>query len=53
MVFHICKGTVDRDMAKLLIDAIQARVKAIELNDLEDRLTQLEQTAEPTVGRRA
>ncbi len=50
LIDGICKGTVDRDMAKLLIDAIQARVKAIELNDLEDRLAQLEQAAEH-VGR--
>ena len=52
LIDGICKGTVDRDMAKLRIDAIQARVKAIELNDLEERLAQLEQTAEHTVGRR-
>ncbi len=51
LIDGICKGTVDRDMAKLLIDAIQARVKAIELNDLEERLAQLEQTTEHTVGR--
>ena len=52
LIDGICKGTVDRDMAKLLIDAIQARVKAIELNDLEERLAQLEQTAEQAAGRR-
>ena len=52
LIDGICRGTVDRDSAKLLIDAIQTRVKAIELNELEERLTQLEQTAEPVVGRR-
>ena len=38
----------DRDMAKLLIDAIQTRVKSIELNELEERLALLEETAEHT-----
>jgi len=35
-------GTVDRDTAKLLIDALQIRLKAIEVNDQEERLTELE-----------
>ena len=52
LIDGICKGSVEPDMAKLLIDAIQARVKAIELNELDERLTQLEQTAEHSVGRR-
>ncbi|MEO6594316.1 MAG: DUF5681 domain-containing protein [Planctomycetota bacterium] len=41
----ICEGTVDRDAAKLLVDVIMARLKAIEVNDLEQRLTELEKTA--------
>ena len=53
LIDGICKGTVERDVAKLLIDAIQTRVKSIELNELEERLTQLEQTAEHTTGRGA
>ncbi len=51
VIAGICKGTVDRDGAKLLIDAIQTRLKAIELNEFEERLAQLEQTTEH-VGRR-
>ena len=41
----IVEGTVDRDIATLLIEAIQTRLKAIELNDLEERLAELEKTA--------
>ena len=52
LIDGICKGTVDRDVAKLLIDAIETRLKAIEVNELEERLAQLEQTAEHVVGRR-
>ena len=53
LIDGICEGDLDRDAAKLLIDAIQTRLKAIELNELEDRLTQLEQTADQATGRRA
>ena len=52
LIDGICSGSIDRDAAKLLIDAIQTRIKAIEANELEDRLTQLEQTANQAVGRR-
>ena len=52
LIDGICAGTVDRDVAKLLIDAIETRLKAIEVNELEERLAQLEQTAEHVVGRR-
>jgi len=45
LVDGICKGSVDRDAAKLLIDAIQTRLKAIEVNELEVRLAQLEESA--------
>ena len=45
LVDGICKGNVDRDAAKLLIDAIQTRLKAIEVNELEVRLAQLEESA--------
>ena len=51
LIDGICKGTVNRDMAKLLIDAIQTRIKAIDLNELDERLTQLEETADLTEGR--
>jgi hypothetical protein len=42
----VCAGTVDRDAAKLLIDVIQARLKAIEVGDLEKRLDELEAIAD-------
>lgn len=45
LVDGICKGSVDHDTAKLLIDAIQARLKAIETTELEARLHDLEQAA--------
>lgn len=41
----IAKGTVDLDVAKALIDAIQVRIKTIETQDLEGRLAELEKTA--------
>ncbi len=53
LIDGICNGSVDRETAKLLIAAIQTRIKAIEVNELEERLAQLEETAEHTVGRRA
>ncbi len=45
IVESIVAGKVERDAAKLLLDAIQTRLKAIELNELETRLAQLEETA--------
>jgi hypothetical protein len=52
----ICAGTLERDVAKLLIDAVQARLKAIEVHDLEQRLADLEESAAkvemPSNGRR-
>ena len=41
----IVQGTVDREAAKILIEAIQARLKAIEVSELEDRLVELEKAA--------
>ena len=42
----ICDGTVDREAAQVvLLDVIQVRLKAIELNDLEGRLAELEEAA--------
>ena len=41
----ITQGTVDRDTAKMLLEVITARMKAIEMNDLEARLTELEKAA--------
>ena len=42
LVEGICAGTIERDAAKLLLDAVQTRMKAIELNELEGRLAALE-----------
>lgn len=51
LIDGLCEGVLDRDSAKLLISAIETRLKAIEVNELEERLAQLEQSAEH-VGRR-
>ena len=52
LIDGLCEGSVDREAAKLLISAIETRLKAIEVNEMEERLAQLEQTAEHTLGRR-
>lgn len=41
----VCGGTCDRSSAKLLVDVVMARLKAIEVQDLDDRLTELEKSA--------
>jgi hypothetical protein len=48
----ICRGTIGRDDAALLIQAVQARLKAIELTDLERRLAELEKMATIVKGPR-
>lgn len=48
----ICKGSVDRGTARLLIDAIQVRLRAIETTDIEARLAQLEEAAAHTTVQR-
>ncbi len=53
LIDAICKGDVDRDAAKLLIDAIQVRLRSIEVNELEERLVQLEETSQQVGGKRA
>jgi hypothetical protein len=40
----ICQGSLDCDVARVLIDAIQTRLKAIEVNELEERLANLEKS---------
>lgn len=45
LVEALVRGTIDRDMAKVLIDAIQVRLKTIEASDHEQRLAELEQSA--------
>ncbi len=46
----ICMGTVDRDAAKILLEVINARLKAIEVHDLEERLAELEKAADTITG---
>ena len=52
----VVKGTIDRESAKLMLAAIQTRVKTIEVNELEERLTEMEQALQsvggPTTRRR-
>lgn len=43
LVEAMCQGTCDRDSAKVMIDVIQTRLKAIEVKNLEERLSELEQ----------
>jgi hypothetical protein len=49
----IVQGTIETDKAKMLVDVIQARLKAIEVNELADRLDDLEKTAATVEGRGA
>ena len=42
----VCAGTVDREAAKMLIDVIQTRLRAIEVGDLEKRVEELEGIAD-------
>tara|TARA_R110002072_G_scaffold162687_1_gene314782 strand:+ start:4926 stop:5423 length:498 start_codon:yes stop_codon:yes gene_type:complete len=46
IVEGIASGTVGREEAAFLMNAIQTHVKSIEANELEQRLTHLEQAAE-------
>ena len=45
IVDALLKGTIDRDTATTLIAAVQARLRAIEVIEHEQRLEELEQTA--------
>jgi hypothetical protein len=46
LIEGIVQGSVDRDTAKLLIDAVQTRLRVLEVTDLEARLAELERVAE-------
>ena len=46
----VANGTISREEAAFLMNAIQAHLKSIEVNELEQRLTQLEQAAESVAG---
>ena len=52
LISAVCAGGTDRDLAKLLIDAIQTRLKAIEMNEFEQRLAQLEADNQHVRGKR-
>jgi hypothetical protein len=39
------RGDLDRDAGKFLLDLVQTRMKAIEMNEMEARLTELEKAA--------
>lgn len=41
----VCKGAIDRDTGRLLLDGIALRLKAVETVDIEQRLRDLEQSA--------
>ena len=41
----ICRGTIEVQSAKLLIDAITARIRVVEVTELEARLVELERQA--------
>lgn len=41
----VCRGACDRESARVMLDAIQARLKAIEVTELERRIAELEQAA--------
>jgi hypothetical protein len=45
-------GRVNSQAAKVLLEMIQTRLKAIEVTELDERLTQLEQAADLAPGRR-
>ena len=45
LVNAICEGSCDHESAKVMIDVIQTRLKAIEVNDLEERIAELESAA--------
>lgn len=48
----IVTGKVDHGTAKLLTDAIATRLKAIEVTDMETRLSELEKSAGAAAGRK-
>jgi hypothetical protein len=41
----MCRGVVDRDTARVMLEGIQTRLKAIETVDLEARLAEIEKAA--------
>lgn len=54
----VSAGTIDHDTARLFIDMVSARVKAIEATELEQRIAELEKaasavTVQPPMPRRA
>jgi|GEM_PF-2250441 hypothetical protein len=50
LIQGICEGKLDAESARLLTSAVQARMKAIELTELDQRLTRVEQAADRAAG---
>jgi hypothetical protein len=50
----LCSGALDRETARVMIDVVQARIRAIETSELEARLADLEAAAQSVelAGRR-
>ena len=48
----VCNGTLPQDAAKLLVTAVQARLRAIEVDEIEERLRRVEESADLHQGRR-
>ena len=48
LIDAILKGAINRETAETLIAAVQARLRAIEVTELEQRLEELERTAAPS-----
>ena len=46
IIAGIVEGTLPGDEARLLLDAVQARLRSIEATDLEERLAELEKAAQ-------
>jgi hypothetical protein len=42
----LCSGAVDRETARVMVDVVQARLRAIETSELEARLAELEAAAQ-------
>jgi hypothetical protein len=52
LIEEFTSGRVNSQAAKVLLEMIQTRLKAIEVTELDERLTQLEQAADLAPGRR-
>ena len=46
LIDAICQGAISNENAKLLMEAIQTQLRSIEVNELEERLVELEKATE-------